>query len=243
MFPALPTGSACMSGAVPSASTISVDRVDQRDCREVGGHLAGQFQAIVEIAVDLDDLGAVHNRLRQLAHRDLALRYQHRAGDTRAGGICGRRRRGVSRRCTQHGVLAAGQRVGDRHRHAPVLEGAGGVEALDLEMDGAAGPFGEPGRRDQRGTALEQGDGGPVVADRQPVAVRRDHSRPGLMGGRPGSAHRPFPSNRSTLVTLCTTSRSASAWTVSDSAASVAVCVTTTTRAPTRRPSSSTMPS
>ena len=35
---------------------IRVDGVDQRDGREVGGELAGQLQAVVEVAVDLDDL-------------------------------------------------------------------------------------------------------------------------------------------------------------------------------------------
>ena len=110
-----------------------VDRVDQRDRREVGGHFAGEFQAVIEVAVNLDDLGAVHNRLRELAHRDLALRYQDRAGDAGARRVGRRRCRGVAGRGAQHGLLAARHRIGDRHRHAPVLERAGGVEALDLE--------------------------------------------------------------------------------------------------------------
>ena len=82
MLPALPTGRQWMSGASPSASTISkaavfcpstgrVDRVDQRD-RIVGDEFAGQLQAVVEVALDLQQPGAVHERLRQLAHRDLA---------------------------------------------------------------------------------------------------------------------------------------------------------------------------
>src|ERR1700744_1889186 len=101
-------------------------------------------------------------------------------------------------------------------------------------MDRATGHLGDPGRRDQRGAALEQGDRFPIVADREPVAVGSDEAGPGLVRGRlrwPGSVHRPSPSSRRTLATLSTASKSASAWTVSDSAASVAVCVTTTMRA------------
>jgi hypothetical protein len=69
-----------------------VDGVDQRDSWEVSCYLPGQFQAVVEVAVNLNDFRAVHDRLRQLAHRNLALRYEHRAGHAGAGGV-GRRRR------------------------------------------------------------------------------------------------------------------------------------------------------
>ena len=257
MLPALPTGRACTSGAVPSASTISnaavfcpsmrirVDGVDQRDGREVGGELAGQLQAVVEVAVDLDDLRAVHDRLRELAHRDLALRDQHRAGDAGAGRIRRGRRRRVARRRAQHGLLAAGHRFGDGHRHAAVLERARRVEPLDLEMHCAAGVFGQPRRWDQRGAALEQGD---RASSRPRPAAGRGRRRSGRARAGERSwagpcscssrkrliAHSLVPSMRSTLLTLCTTSRSASAATVSDSAASVAWWVTTTMRAPHR---------
>ena len=161
-----------------------VDGVDQRDRREVGDDLAGHLQAVVEVAVDLNDLGAVHDSLRQLAHRDLALRDQHRAGDAGAGGVRRGRRRGVAGRRAQHRLLTAGHRVGDGHRHAAVLERAGRVEALDLQMHRAADLFGQPRRRNQRRAALEQGDRRPVVADRQPVPVRLDQARPLPMDSR-----------------------------------------------------------
>ena len=54
-----------------------VDRVDQRD-RVVDGQLLREFEAVVEVAVDLQQLGAVHERLRELAERDLALRARAR---------------------------------------------------------------------------------------------------------------------------------------------------------------------
>ncbi len=148
----MPTGRACTSGAVPRASTISngaagllpldavgVDRVHQRDGREVRSDLAGQFQAVVEVAVDLDDLGAVHDSLRELAHRDLDLRDQHRTGDAVLSGI----RPPPRLTCCPWTRTArpTRQRLGDRNGHAAVLERTGRVEPLDLEMHCVAGEF------------------------------------------------------------------------------------------------------
>jgi hypothetical protein len=104
-----------------------VDGVDQRDGRVVRGEFAGQFQAVVEIAVNLDDLRTVHDGLRELAHRDLALRYEHRTGDACARRVgCGRRRRVAGRRA-QHRLLTPGHRLGDGHGHAAVLERTGRI--------------------------------------------------------------------------------------------------------------------
>ena len=50
-----------------------VDRVDELD--RVGlVELAGDGEAVVEVALDLQDPGAVGDRLAQLAHGDLAVR-------------------------------------------------------------------------------------------------------------------------------------------------------------------------
>src|SRR3712207_8365983 len=54
--------------------------------RVVDRQLAGQREAVVEVAVDLQQLGAVHQRLGQLAQRDLALRDQDGADHPGAGG-------------------------------------------------------------------------------------------------------------------------------------------------------------
>jgi hypothetical protein len=119
-----------------------VDRVDEGDGGIVGGELAGQLQAVVEVAIDLNDLRAVHDRLGKLAHRDLALRHQHRAGDARPRGIGSGRRRGVAGGRTEHGLLTAGDGLGHRHRHAAVFERTRRIETLDLQMHRAAGVFG-----------------------------------------------------------------------------------------------------
>ena len=117
-------------------------------------------------------------------------------------GVRRRRRRGVAGRRAQHGLLATGHRFGDRHRHAAVLERAGRVEALDLQMHCAAGVFGQPLGVDQRRTALQQGDRRPVVLDRQSVAVGGYQAGPRLVHRlRAGVAHSLVPSSRSTLAT------------------------------------------
>ena len=119
MFPALPTGRQCTSGASPRSSTISkaarllalqpvrVHRVDQGH-RVLGGQLPGQFQAVVERAVHLEQPGPVHQRLGELADGDLAPRHQHRAGEP------GPRRVGGGA-----GAGVAGRRADDRLGAAP----------------------------------------------------------------------------------------------------------------------------
>ena len=100
MLPALPTGQAVDVGRVAEdvddlegggllpLDPGRVDRVDQRD-RVVLGQLAGEVEAVVEVAVDLQQLGAVHERLGQLAERDLALRHEHGADHPGPRGVGG----------------------------------------------------------------------------------------------------------------------------------------------------------
>ena len=100
--------------------------------------LRGQREAVVEVAVDLQQLGAVHERLGQLAQRDLALRHEHRAGQPGPGRVRGGGGAGVAGGGADDRLGALLDRLGDGHGHAPVLEGAGRVGALHLEVDVAA---------------------------------------------------------------------------------------------------------
>ena len=127
-----------------------VDAVDQAH-RVVDRQLAGQREAVVEVALDLQQLGAVHERLGELAHRDLALRHEHGAGEPGAGGVGGGARAGVAGGGADDRLRALLDGLADRHRHAAVLERAGRVGALDLEVDVAAGAAGQLRRRQQRG--------------------------------------------------------------------------------------------
>ena len=152
-----------------------VDAVDQAH-RVVDRQLAGQREAVVEVALDLQQLGAVHERLGQLAHRDLALRHEDGAGDAGARGVGGGAGAGVAGGGADDRLRALLDGLADGHRHAAVLERAGRVGALDLEVDVAPGAAGELRRRQQRGVALLQGHD--RRASRSPAAAR----------GRPRSA-------------------------------------------------------
>src|SRR6185437_15176439 len=114
----------------------------------------------------------------------------------------------------------------DGHRHAAVLERAGRVEALDLEVHVAAGTFGQHRGGQQRSPALVQGDHRGLAGDREPVPVGVDHAVPGT--GLDGWHHSSSPSTRITLATALTTGSASSSRMVAASDASRAVCVTIT---------------
>ena len=153
MLPALPTGmQSASSSAVERLGDLErggllpldaelVDRVDERD-RVLVGEFAYELQGAVEVALDRDHLGAVHQRLGELPHRDLAFGHDHHAADAGAGRVGGKRRRSVAGRCADHGLCAVAHRCGDRAGHAAVLEAPGRVGALDLQPDVRADPLG-----------------------------------------------------------------------------------------------------
>ena len=97
-----------------------VHGVHQRD-RVVLGEPAGEPQAVVEVAAHHDHLGAVHDRLGELAGGDLALRHQHQRLDAGPGGVGRHRRRGVAGRGADHGLgaLADGARTARRSCRGP----------------------------------------------------------------------------------------------------------------------------
>ena len=59
------------------------------DVLVIGGGLAGQFQAVVEVAIHGENPGAIDGGLGELAQRDLAAGYQHGAGDPGSGRVGG----------------------------------------------------------------------------------------------------------------------------------------------------------
>jgi len=136
---------------------VWVDGVEQVQLPLVG-HLPGQGEGVVEVPVDGQDLGAEEKGLRQLAHGDLAGGQEHGALHAGLGGVgrqgCG----GVARGCASDDLGSQLLGVGDTHGHPPVLEGAGGVQPLELHEGvrdadlGAEGPDGV-----QRGAALLDG--------------------------------------------------------------------------------------
>ena len=152
MLPALPTGMQWTSGASPSTSTISKApvfwpsmRYGLTELTTVTGARSPSSRTIVErlveVAADLQHPGAVDQRLGQLAEGDVALGDEHRARQPGPGRVGGGRRRGVAGGRADHRLGALLHRLGDGQGHAPVLERAGGVEALVLEVDVGADPL------------------------------------------------------------------------------------------------------
>ena len=148
---------------------VRVDRVDDRDRRPLA-QLAHECRGVVEVAADLQHRGAVDERLGQLAERDVALGDEHRARQAGPGRVGGGRRRRVAGERAHHRLGAFLDRLGDGQRHAPVLERAGGVDALELQVDVGADPLGQPRRRQQRRAPSSRVTTGVLGRHRQELA-------------------------------------------------------------------------
>src|SRR5262249_3373994 len=120
-----------------SLYAIRVDGIDDVDGQR-SPDLLHQAHAVVEVAPDLQHYRAMHHRLRELAERDLAFRYQHEAGHAPACGVGGGRSRRVAGRGADDRSRAFFPPPRDSHRHAAALERAGGVQTLELGQDAHA---------------------------------------------------------------------------------------------------------
>src|SRR5208282_492609 len=96
------------------------------------------------------------------------------------------RGRGVPGRGANYSPRALAQRLADRDRHAAILERAGRVGAvvLQVKLYVTAEPPGELGTLDQRRVALVERHDRGVVADRQEAPVMLDQPGPSRKPGR-----------------------------------------------------------
>jgi hypothetical protein len=123
-----------------------------------------------------DDAGAVHQRLGELARRDLAFGDDHGAAQPAAGRVRRRAGRGVARRRADDRLRPFAHGGGHRAGHPPVLERARRVGALDLQVHVGADALGQPGRvHERRGALLERHDG-VVLGEREAVAIALDET-------------------------------------------------------------------
>ena len=170
-------------------------------------------------------LGVVRDGLAELAHRDLALGHEHGgldAGVRRVGRGRGRR---VAGRGADDDLRAVLDGLRHGHGHAAVLEGAGGVHALELHPHVGAGAARERGARQERRAALAEGDDGRGIRHVEAVGVLADDAAPLARAGLGGGVVHTAPSTRRTDATDATTGLWARAATVSASADSFASCV------------------
>ena len=120
-------------GGLLALQPVGVDRVEQRH-RAPLDQLPHQPQRVVEAALHRDHAGAADLGLGQLAAGDGALRQHHRQPDPGAAAVGGGRGRRVAGRGADGVGRPLLERLGDGHRHAPVLERAGRVQSLVLEV-------------------------------------------------------------------------------------------------------------
>ena len=166
---------------------VGVEGIHQGD--RVGvGHLPNDRQGPVEVALHRQHLGAIEQGLGQFSLGHVAIRNQHEGPHAAAAGIGGRGSRGVAGAGADHRLRAGLLGLGDGHGHAPVLEGAGGVEPVVFEehLHASADPFADHRRGDQGGGAFPQGDHRCGRAYRQPAAIGLDQAGPVLQGGGRG---------------------------------------------------------
>ena len=140
--------------------------------------LAHEAQGVVEVAVDGHALGAVDHSLHQLAQRDLAQRKQHVAGEARAGRVGGGGGRSVPGGGADDRLRPGFDRLGDGHRHAPVLERTRGVQPLVLQEHAAAASDDLAQARgvDERGRAFVERNDGSGRGDGQELPPAGDHA-------------------------------------------------------------------
>ena len=114
------------------------------------GELADDPQRVVEVALQGDHAGAVHQRLGELADRDLALGDDHRAAHPGPRRVGGGARRGVAGRGADHRLRARAPCARETATVIPrSLKRAGRVGALELEV-GA----GRRSARESRGASI-----------------------------------------------------------------------------------------
>ena len=157
-------------GGLLPLDAVGIDRVDDG---EVAGlpEFTDEAEGVVEVTPDGDDSRPVDVGLDHLASGDPTGWKEDGALHPGACGVGGGRGGGVPRGGAQDGVGSLLGGLGDRHGHASVLEGAGGVESLVLHVDLAAGDSAQLGRVDQRRGALAQRDDGRGVGDGQELPV------------------------------------------------------------------------
>ena len=148
MLPALPTGIARTSGARPRSSQISNAAVFWPSSRSglteftsvtgwssCSARAADDAEGVVEVAVDRDDPRAGDERLEELADRDLALGRTTTTSSPAAAPYAAADAEvlPVEAQMIAPGAVLEGLR--DRDDHAPILERAGRVLALDLDVE------------------------------------------------------------------------------------------------------------
>jgi len=142
-----------------SLDAVRVDRVDEHESR-TRAQLAAEAQCIVERPANLDKPRTDGLSLGALRSRGRACGCQDDRVEACARGVGRRGRRGVPRRGANDRARARLDSPADGNDHPAVLEAAGRVCALALQVKVEARRRGEAPRRDERRGAFSERDRG-----------------------------------------------------------------------------------
>jgi hypothetical protein len=118
----------------------------------VGGRCPGSQGGVLTLALDLDDVGAVGYDLIQFGTVCIDW-YAHLARDTGPGGIGCQAGASVARGILYHTVRTQTSQGGNQQGHPSVLEGTGGGQKLQLEVQVLTLPI----HREERRVPFRQG--------------------------------------------------------------------------------------
>src|SRR5690349_6646958 len=122
------------SESLLSLKAVRIDGVHERD-RMCGSNVANQGKGSVEVALDGQHSGAVGYCLGELAKRDLTVRDEDVAFQSRSRRKCGGGGGSVAGGGAHDRLHAGLDCFADGHGHTAVFEGAGWVETFELEVD------------------------------------------------------------------------------------------------------------
>jgi hypothetical protein len=141
-----------------SFEAVGVERVNQADWRLLR-EAARHTECFVEGSLNFDYFCPVGIDTSQLSARHFAVRQQHHTAKASAGGIGRRAGCCIAGAGTYNRVGASRNRFCNSSGHAAVLEGSGGVRALEFNVKLGRTQLGcKPRHGDQRRTAFRQRD-------------------------------------------------------------------------------------
>src|SRR5579883_395241 len=152
-----------------------VDGVEQVDAEAIGQG-PHERENLVEVGFHLKRAGAVFERLREFAVRDIAVRDENDGIEAGGAGVRGHGRRGVARGNAGYAFASQPERLRHTAGHAVVFERAGGIETLMLEGEAIeTAVLSSGGCIEQRRIAFAQRhDAAFLAIERQKLAITPD---------------------------------------------------------------------
>src|SRR5660398_222918 len=134
-------------------------------------YLLDELKGQVKVAINGDRDSPMHQRLRQLAKRNLPLGDKHRTLHSRSGCIRSSSSRRIPGGSTYDCLRSLLHGSGHSHGHTPVFEGARRVSALELEVGATADLLTQPLATDKRCASLKKRHGAGILPHGKKLTV------------------------------------------------------------------------